>query len=92
MPLPGVKCGLHAVDQPLAFELNQHCAAADERYAQARGDASGAALVDQGQQRMLCRATQYSDSPVPRPCATAASSGARPVCGMIWNPPEVYTS
>ena len=49
MPLPGVKNGLHAVDQPLAFESRQHCAAADDGYAQALGDAFGAALVDQGQ-------------------------------------------
>ena len=36
MPLPGFKNGLHAVNRPLAFELREHCAAADHRYAQAR--------------------------------------------------------
>ena len=47
MPLPGVKNGLHAVDQPLAFELHQHCAAADDGYAQAHtvGEDNGGAEI-----------------------------------------------
>ena len=60
---PGVKNSLHAVNQPLVFELHQHCATADDGYTQTLGYAFGAALVDQIQQRVLCRVSQHSDFP-----------------------------